>query len=89
MANEISMPTLDDELKLENEYRNMAMEKLKNILKNKEDAGDASHTSMGSGLINHLYKNLASNMKAWLGVQLTPKRGVKPMYYSFLKYAHS
>ena len=55
MANEISMPTLDDELKLENEYRNMAMEKLKNILKNKEDAGDASHTSMGSGLINHLY----------------------------------
>ena len=89
MANEINMPTLDDELKLENEYRNMAMEKLKNILKNKEDAGDASHTSMGSGLINHLYKNLASNMQTWLGIQLAPKRGVKPMYYSFLKWAHS
>ena len=82
------MVTLDDELKLENEYRNMAMDKLKETLAYKEQNGDASHTSMGSGLINHLYNNLANNMKAWLGVQLTPKRGVKPMYYQLLKYAH-
>lgn len=83
------MVTLDDELKLENEYRNMAMDKLKETLAYKEQNGDASHTSMGNGLINHLYNNLANNMKAWLGIQLTPKRGVKPMYYQLLKYAHA
>lgn len=82
------MPTLDDELKLENEYRHMAMEKLKAILEHKEETGDASHTAMGSGLINHLYNNLASNMKVWLDAQLTPKRGVKPMFYNFLKHAN-
>lgn len=81
------MATLDDELKLENEYRNMAMEKLKDALKYKEDTGDATHTSMGSGLINHLYSNLATNMKAWVENMLAPKRGVKPMYYHLLKYA--
>lgn len=81
--------TLDDELKLEDEYRHMAMDKLKAILEHKEDTGDASHTAMGSGLINHLYSNLAQNMKVWLDAQLAPKRGVKPMFYNFLKYAHS
>ena len=80
--------TLDDELQLEGEYRHMAMDKLKETLSNKEEKGDASHTSMGSGLINHLFNNLASNMKVWLDDQLTPKRGVKPMYYQFLKHAH-
>ena len=83
------MPTLDDELKLENEYRHMAMEKLKAILSHKEETGAASHTAMGAGLINHLYDNLAQNMRVWLDVQLTPKRGVKPMYYQFLKYANA
>lgn len=83
------MPTLDDELKLENEYRHMAMEKLKAILSHKEETGEASHTAMGAGLINHLYDNLAQNMRVWLDVQLTPKRGVKPMYYQFLKYANA
>lgn len=83
------MPTLDDELNLENEYRHMAMEKLKDILAHKEDTGEASHTSMGSGLINHMYDNLANNMRVWLDAQLAPKRGVKPMYYHFLKYANS
>lgn len=81
--------TLDDELKLEDEYRHMAMDKLKAILEHKEDTGDASHTAMGSGLINHLYSNLAQNMKVWLDAQLAPKRGVKPMFYNFLKYANS
>lgn len=83
------MATLDDELKLENEYRNMAMDKLKDALKYKEDTGDASHTAMGSGLINHLYANLARNMKTWVDLMLTPKRGVKPMYYNLLKYSHA
>lgn len=83
------MPTLDDELKLENEYRHMALEKLKAILSHKEETGNASHTAMGAGLINHLYDNLAQNMRVWLDVQLTPKRGVKPMYYQFLKYANA
>lgn len=83
------MPTLDEELKLENEYRHMAMEKLKAILSHKEETGDASHTAMGAGLINHLYNNLANNMRIWLDAQLAPKRGVKPMYYHFLKYASS
>lgn len=83
------MPTLDDELKLENEYRHMAMEKLKAILSRKEETRGASHTAMGAGLINHLYDNLAQNMRVWLDVQLTPKRGVKPMYYQFLKYANA
>lgn len=83
------MPTLDDELKLENEYRHMAMEKLKAILSHKEETRDASHTAIGAGLINHLYDNLAQNMRVWLDVQLTPKRGVKPMYYQFLKYANA
>jgi DNA-directed RNA polymerase len=83
------MPTLDEELKLENEYRHMAMEKFKAILSHKEETGEASHTAMGAGLINHLYDNLAQNMRVWLDVQLTPKRGVKPMYYQFLKYANA
>lgn len=83
------MVTLEDELKLENEYRNMAMDKLKETLKYKETKGAASHTALGTGLINHLYTQLATNMKAWVDLMLTPKRGVKPMYYPLLKYAHA
>lgn len=83
------MVTLEDELKLEDEYRNQAREKLKECLTKKESQGDASHTSMGAGLINHMYSNLASNMKVWLDSQLAPKPGVKPMYYQYLKYAAS
>lgn len=83
------MVTLEDELRLEDEYRHMAMQKLKEILTEKESQGDAAHTSMGAGMINHLYSTLASNMKVWLDSQLAPKPGVKPMYYQYLKYAAS
>ena len=62
---------------------------MKECLTKKESQGDASHTSMGAGLINHMYSNLASNMKVWLDSQLAPKPGVKPMYYQYLKYAAS
>ena len=81
--------TLNEELELEGEYRHIAMKKLKETLSKKEENGEAIHTSMGSGIINHLYANLASNMRIWLAAQLAPKRGVKPMYYQFLKYAHA
>ena len=81
--------TLNEELELEGEYRHIAMKKLKETLSKKEENGEAIHTSMGAGVINHLYVNLASNMRIWLAAQLAPKRGVKPMYYQFLKYAHA
>lgn len=78
--------TLEDELRLEDEYRHMAMNKLKECLDNKQENGEASQTAMGAGLINHVYDNLANNMKIFIDHALMHKRGVKPDYFKFLKY---
>ena len=79
-------PTLEDELRLEDEYRHMAMSKLKECLSKRQDNGEGSNTIMGKGVINHLYENLAANMKVFVDAQLTPHGGVKPVYATFLKW---
>jgi DNA-directed RNA polymerase len=83
------VPTLEDELRLEDEYRHMAMTKLKECLTKKEEQGEGSNTVMGKGVINHLYENLASNMQVFVNAQLAPHGGVKPIYVNFLKWLDS
>lgn len=78
--------TLKDELMLEEEFKHMAMNKLKECFETKMENGEADRTAIGAGVINHLYENLANNMEKFLDYHLAPKRGVKPIYYGVLKY---
>lgn len=80
--------TLQDELMLEDEFRHMAMTKLKEALDTKQVEGEAIHTSIGAGVINHLYETLAHNMQVFTDHALEHKRGTKPLYYKFLDYIH-
>lgn len=78
--------TLEDELRLEDEYRHMAMNKLKECLEIKQERAEGSQTAMGAGIMNHLYDNFASNMKVFVDHALLHKPGTKPLYYKFLRY---
>lgn len=78
--------TIEDELKLEYEYKFTAMEKLKASLEKKQLNQQGSQTGMGMGIINHLYDNFSHNMKVFLENQLEHKRGTKPMYYRVLQW---
>lgn len=82
-------PTLEDELKLEDSYRHMAMAKLKECLTARTMIGEGSKTVMGVGVINHLYETLAHNMQVFVTSQLAPHGGVKPVYTDFLKWLDS
>ena len=80
--------TLEDELKLEYEYRFTAMQKLKESLEGKAAQGQGIATGMGTGIMNHLYDTFAHNMKVFVNYALEHKPGTKPLYTKYLRWLY-
>lgn len=73
-------PTLEDELRLEIEFKDGAKEALKKALMHRKEQEEGGETAVGIRVMNYLYDNYAINVKIWFEWATTPKRGVKPRY---------
>lgn len=78
--------TLEDQLKLEQEYKEYAKELFISRHREQENKGRGAATAVGKGLTNHYADLLAENIKQWLEDELKPRRGVQKEYKKLLEY---
>lgn len=77
--------TLEDQLKLEQEYKEYAKELFISRHREQENKGRGAATAVGKGLTNHYADLLAENIKQWLEDELKPRRGVQKEYKKLLE----
>lgn len=79
-------PTLDDELKLEYDYKFMAVQKMEEVISKKVEDNQGARTAIGNRIVDYLFDTFKQNTMAWVNETLAPKRGVKPSYTPILRY---
>lgn len=80
------MPTLEDELKLEYDYKFMAVQKMENTIAKNVEEERGSHTAIGNRIIDYLFPTFRDNTMRFVEETLAPKRGVKPSYTPLLRH---
>lgn len=78
--------TLEDQIKLEEQYKEYAQELFRSNQNKQEEKGRANATQIGKGLLKHIGMNLHSAVSEWLEDELKPRRGVQKTYKKMLQY---
>ncbi|WP_295789394.1 DNA-directed RNA polymerase [uncultured Veillonella sp.] len=76
--------TIEDQLKLENSYKEFARELFITKHKEQEEKGQASKTAVGTRLLKYVGQDLAKAVSAWLTEEIKPKRGVQKEHKKLL-----
>lgn len=77
--------TLEDQIKLERQYKEYAKELFIQRHEAEQEKGRGAHTRVGKGLLNYVSESLAKAIDEWLTEELKPRRGVKPKYKDLLQ----
>lgn len=76
--------TLEDQIKLERQYKEYAKELFIQRHEAEQEKGRASQTQVGKGLLNYVSEQLAIAIDEWLTEELKPRRGVQKTYKKLL-----
>lgn len=77
--------TLEDQIKLERQYKEYAKELFIQRHEAEQEKGRASQTQVGKGLLNYVSEQLAIAIDEWLTEELKPRRGVQKTYKKLLE----
>lgn len=77
--------TLEDQIKLERQYKEYAKELFIQRHEAEQEKGRGAHTRVGKGLLNYVSESLAKAIDEWLTEELKPRRGVKPKCKALLQ----
>ena len=77
--------TLEDQIKLERQYKEYAKELFIQRHEAEQEKGRGAHTRVGKGLLNYVSESLATSIEAWITEELKPRRGVQPTYKKLLQ----
>lgn len=76
--------TLEDQIKLERQYKEYAKELFIQRHEAEQEKGRGAHTRVGKGLLNYVSEQLAIAIDEWLTEELKPRRGVQKTYKKLL-----
>lgn len=77
-------PSIEDEIQLEEEAREEAIRRVKDIIEKTCAEGQANNNILGKGMINYGFNSLVQGVDAFVKKELKPKCGVVSNYHSII-----
>ena len=81
----IKMHTLEEQLALEEYYKNYAREAFRIRIQKEIDSNRGDKTPIAKGIMTYYKETMAENVENFVKIELAPKRGVRRSYNEFVK----